>query len=229
MLSTPIRLALAAVVPLLVTACGSEVAEAPSGVGGSGGGSPSTTSATSGSSTSSGDAVGAPCDQDGTLRCAGGPEPTAILACRGGRYESIGQCEAGAACQNVQGSDSVACGATFVGIEGTACLGAGTQACSLERDVVLGCDDGVWSTRIHCAPVSCRDIAGSEGELCNGIWCEGCGYTLGDRCAFPAGTVNCSTDGATIVECVSGTVTAYEDCGAAGLSCVREGAAIHCG
>lgn len=215
----------------LLGACGSEVVQGEPGTGGSGGGATSaavTTTAATTQGTGAGDTVGAPCSEQATLRCGGGADEGAILQCQDGQYAAIGRCDEGAACQDVQGADAVACGSTFFGVEGTPCTSAATQVCSLDRAIVLGCDAGTWAAFTHCAPTRCVDVPPAPGSLCSGAACEGCGYTIGDRCAFPGGTVNCSTTGDAIVACADGTVTLFEDCASQGLTCRLSGGVIDC-
>ncbi len=229
-----LRLLAAAVVlssvALAALACGSEVVADRAGSGGHGGGDSTSTGAGTDASSSAagGEKAGAPCDDEGSLRCDG-EGPGTILECIAGSYAKVGVCEGGEACQNVQGADAVACGALFVGIAGTPCVSATTQVCDLSRQVVLGCDAGTWATFVHCAPGACTDVALDAGQLCSGVSCEGCSYTVGDRCSFPTGSVNCSTDGGQIVGCEAGVVTLFESCAARGLACKRNGSALECG
>jgi hypothetical protein len=218
----------AASLVVALAACGSDVVPAgPGGAGGSGGSGGAGPSSSSEASTGAGDSLGEPCDEEGSLRCSDADDGT-FLICRLGRYEALGACDAGEACQDVQGAHSVACGGTFLGVAGTPCVDNSTAVCDLAREVVLGCDAGSWTVSNHCAPVACANVAPAPGNLCSGMACENCGYTIGDRCRFPAGTVNCSTDGSAIVACNGGVVTLSEDCGASGLVCTFAGGVIEC-
>jgi hypothetical protein len=85
--------------------------------------------------------------------------------------------------------------------------------------VVLLCDAGAWVEAVHCPPSNCEVVPEGGGGTCSGTWCGNCGYTIGDICSFPAGSVNCTTDLGAIVQCASGEVVLYQDCAAAGQTC----------
>jgi hypothetical protein len=83
--------------------------------------------------------------------------------------------------------------------------------CTIDGGAVLVCVAGTWVDGVHCPPSTCQ-LVQNGSSLCQGHWCANCGYTPGDMCGFQAGSVNCSTDLTTIVQCTNGVVTVFEEC-----------------
>jgi hypothetical protein len=173
---------------------------------------------------------GSPCGVNGGVRCDSTPGSNKILSCVSGALVVAGACPGVEACTWKAGlgggteADAVACGATPYAINGGVCLGvtsmgaSGESACSLDLTKVEECVNGVWVDAVHCPPSNCA-LLPAGFSVCLGtpstapaVQCTSGGYSVGDRCSFPAGDVNCSTDLTSILACSSGITVVTQAC-----------------
>ncbi|MEK6608121.1 MAG: hypothetical protein AABZ30_10705 [Myxococcota bacterium] len=176
-------------------------------------------------------AVGAVCSPDDPLVCAAEPAGAALLCDEEGAWEIALTCPDAQVCLSA-GPGLLRCGRgtlqdTWFAVEDTSCanlegIQEGTQVCSYEGDAVLFCRNETWAKEIHCAPGPCRNVLEEEGQSCWGHFCDRCGYSLGDDCAFTPGEIACSTDGRLTVHCAKGRVAELLDC-AEGETCTYDG------
>ena len=149
-----------------------------------------------------------------------------VFVCKGGTWKKAGQCPSMQGCGAMP--DGYICGAhmSFANL-GSACATDGNQACSADKKTVLVCNAGEWVEGIHCPPTECTYVhsidpsdPGKGG--CQGMWCSNCGSSVGDRCAFQAGLVNCSTDLKSLLACANGTTVVEKDCGSQNCAVVYQ-------
>lgn len=157
---------------------------------------------------------GASCYKSGMLVCGDYDYENHAMYCNDERkLEDVYTCPGLAPC-NPYGSDSITCdaagsdGAIGLAKTGAPCASSQYVTCSFDRGVVLFCENGVWVEGIHCPPSECGHPSGKLDQ----IGCTNGGYSVGDKCSFAAGSVNCTTDLTGIVQCASGVTTLFKTC-----------------
>lgn len=128
--------------------------------------------------------VGEACETGAAARCgiatgADDREDT-IVVCENEVWTSALGCEQGETCFDDDARGAVGCTVINDEIVYGEYLGpcdvAGAQACSFDRDFVIGCEQGEWALARNCSTeaLSCDLVTPDEDAQCDAAECVGC-------------------------------------------------------